>query len=67
MSGKYDQMIARFAEKDIIGVMQTPRAQRNEKDFKKMMGFFSNYEFLKHQEYAYYEQLSNVATIKIYK
>lgn len=55
MNGKYDMLIARFAEKDILGVMQTNRAHRNDKDFRKMRQFFSNFEFLKHQDSTYYE------------
>jgi hypothetical protein len=55
MSGKYDKMIARFAEKDILAIMQSSKASRSAKDHKKMMDFFSIYEFLKYQEPAYYE------------
>ena len=60
-------MIARFAEKGILAVMETSKGNRNDKDYAKMIQFFSNFEFLKYQEGAYYEQLCNVATLKVYK
>jgi hypothetical protein len=60
-------MIARFAGKDILAVMETSKVNRIDKDYAKMIRFFSNFEFLKYQEPAYYEQLSNVAMLKVYK
>jgi hypothetical protein len=49
--------------------MMTPKSQRNDKDLRRMIEFFSQFEFLKYQEPAllYYQTLMNMSALKIYR
>ena len=49
--------------------MMTPKSQRNDNDLRRMIEFFTQFEFLKYQEPAlsYYQTLMNMSTLKIYK
>ena len=49
--------------------MMTPKTQRNDKDLRRMIEFFNQFEFLKYQEPAipYYQTLMNMCELKVYK